>query len=63
VTEARNEAGDEFGEERLLACVRANSGLAPTELLQCVFDAVHQFSAGSPQGDDLTVLVLRFAGR
>jgi steroid delta-isomerase-like uncharacterized protein len=62
VTEARNAESDEFGEERLLACVRANCDLAPTELLQCVFDAVHQFSAGTAQGDDLTLLVLRFAG-
>lgn len=62
VTEARNDEGDELGEERLLHCVQANCDLAPTELLQCVFDAVHQFSAGTAQGDDLTLLVLRFAG-
>ena len=62
VTEARNADGDELGEERLLACVCANCDLAPNELLQCVFDAVHQFSEGTAQGDDLTLLVLRFAG-
>jgi serine phosphatase RsbU (regulator of sigma subunit) len=62
VTEARNADGDEFGEERLLACVKAKTGLAPSELLECVFQAVHQFSAGTAQGDDLTLLVLRFGG-
>ena len=61
VTEARNPDGEEFGEERLLASVQANSDLAPSELLQSVFSAVHEFSAGATQADDLT-LVLRFAG-
>jgi len=62
VTEARNPDGEEFGEERLLACVRDNCNLAPSELLQCVFNAVNQFSAGATQADDLTLLVLRFSG-
>ena len=62
VTEARNPDGEEFGEERLLASVQANSDLAPSELLQSVFSAVHEFSAGATQADDLTLLVLRFAG-
>jgi sigma-B regulation protein RsbU (phosphoserine phosphatase) len=39
VTEARKATGDEFGEERLLDCVRANTDLAPSELLECVFKA------------------------
>jgi phosphoserine phosphatase RsbU/P len=62
VTEARNPDGEEFGEERLPAGARANSELPPRELLQIVFDAVHQFSAGAVQGDDLTLLLLRFTG-
>jgi hypothetical protein len=62
VTEARNPVGEEFGEERLLACVQANSDLAPSEPLQSVFNEVNEFSAGTAQGDDLTLLVLRFAG-
>ena len=62
VTEARNPDGEEFGEERLLACVRANRVLAPADLIKCVHDAVYRFSAGTPQGDDLTLLALRFVG-
>ena len=42
--------------------LRANCDLAPSELLQCVFNAVNQFSAGATQADDLTLLVLRFSG-
>ncbi len=62
VTEARNPEGDEFGEERLLTSVQANWDLAPADVLECVLDAVHEFSAGAAQGDDLTLLALRFVG-
>jgi len=62
VTEARNFEGHEFGEERLLACVRANSDLGPADLLDGIFDAVDQFSAGTAQFDDLTLLALRLVG-
>ena len=62
VTEARNFEGHEFGQERLLACVRANSDLGPADLLDGIFDAVDQFSAGTAQFDDLTLLALRFVG-
>jgi stage II sporulation SpoE-like protein len=36
VTEARNVDGDEFGEERLLACARTNCSLVPADLLDCI---------------------------
>ena len=62
VTEARNPDGEEFGEERLMCCIKANADLAPTDLLERLLDAVHQFSAGEAQSDDLTLLALRFAG-
>lgn len=42
--------------------MRGKCNLAPNELLQCVFNAVNEFSAGAAQGYDLTLLVLRFAG-
>ena len=61
VTEARNVWGEEFGEERLLARVRDHCDEAAPKLLQCVFDAVDQFSVGSAQADDVTALVMRYA--
>jgi serine phosphatase RsbU (regulator of sigma subunit) len=42
--------------------VQQNRELAPTELLSCLLGTVEQFSAGRAQGDDLTVLVLRYSG-
>ena len=62
LTEARDPAGDEFGEERLLSCVQANCALSPPDLMECLLSTVHQFSTGAAQGDDLTVLVLRYTG-
>ena len=62
VTEARNTNGDEFGEERVLSCVTANSAVPPVTLLETLIREVQEFSAGTPQGDDQTVLVLRYSG-
>lgn len=62
VTEARNSDGEEFGEERLLACIESHRELAPSALLDCLLETVQQFSAGAARRDDLTVLVLRYSG-
>jgi serine phosphatase RsbU (regulator of sigma subunit) len=62
VTEARNAAGAEFGEERLLACVKANRGLTPAALLEYLFATVDEFTVGAEPFDDRTGLVLRYNG-
>ena len=62
VTEALNADGEEFGEERLIACVTANKDAPPSVVLECILDRVRRFAGGSEQNDDLTALVLRFAG-
>jgi predicted ester cyclase/serine/threonine protein phosphatase PrpC len=62
ITEALNTDGEEFGEERLLSCVKDNLELAPTALLERLLDTVHQFTTGAAQNDDVTLLVLRYVG-
>ena len=62
VTEARNTNGDEFGEERVMSCVAGHNAVPPAALLECLLHAVQEFSAGTPQSDDQTVLVLRYSG-
>jgi serine phosphatase RsbU (regulator of sigma subunit) len=62
VTEARDSNGDEFGEDRLLSCVQANCTRPPVEIMECLLSAVRQFSAGTAQSDDVTMLVLRYTG-
>jgi serine phosphatase RsbU (regulator of sigma subunit) len=62
VTEARNAAGDEFGRERLIESMTGCHGLKPDAVLERLFAAVRVFSQGTPQGDDITGLVLRYRG-
>ena len=63
VTEARNAAGDEFGRERLIEAMIGCHGGKPEAVLERLFEAVRRFSQGTPQGDDITGLVLRYRGQ
>jgi len=63
VTEALNAAGEEFGEERLLACLDANRQCRPPEVLERLLSAVRGFTAAAAQHDDVTALVLRYGGQ
>jgi len=56
VTEARNEAGDEFGEERLIALLTENLSLDADALQHLLMQAVFDFSGGDFQ-DDATLIV------
>jgi steroid delta-isomerase-like uncharacterized protein len=62
VTEARDPSGEEFGEERLLSCVQANCTRSPVDIMECLLSTVHEFSTGTAQSDDVTMLVLRYTG-
>jgi ketosteroid isomerase-like protein len=60
VTEARGPYDEEFGEFRLMACLRAYAASSPTVLLNRTFDAVREFCEQIDQSDDITVAVTRF---
>ena len=62
VTEARNQAGDEFGRERLVEALNGRHGSKPEVALEHVLGAVKQFSQGAAQADDITLLILRYRG-
>jgi sigma-B regulation protein RsbU (phosphoserine phosphatase) len=59
VSEASNTEGEEFGESRLLDILRSHSHLPVEPLLQAVVAAVQQFSGGSDQQDDITMVIAR----
>jgi sigma-B regulation protein RsbU (phosphoserine phosphatase) len=59
ITEAANADGEEFGESRLLDTVVSRSDLHAEPLLQAVVAAVQQFSRGSDQQDDITLVIAR----
>jgi sigma-B regulation protein RsbU (phosphoserine phosphatase) len=57
VTEVRNAAGEEFGEERLVALLAAHRALDADELQRKIMGAVTEFSGGDFQ-DDATLIVM-----
>jgi uncharacterized protein (TIGR02246 family) len=58
VTEAVNTKGEEFGAERLAACVAELGNLTPADQVARIMDAVQTFAKGARQADDITALVL-----
>jgi len=60
VVEARNKKGEEFGEERLRSLLQKNARATVSEILTRLGGAVEEFSAGTPQHDDITMMVLGF---
>ncbi len=59
VTDAQNEAGDEFGEERLSTIVRASSHEPAATIVTRVLKGIDEFVGAAPQFDDITILILR----
>ena len=58
VSEAKNKAGEEFGEKRLGDLILANSSLDAENLLLEIKNGVGKFSRGAPQHDDITAIVM-----
>lgn len=61
VVEAENEAGEEYGMDRLRAIVSGTISSA-ADLKRKLFDAVSEFSGKTRQHDDMTCLIVRFTG-
>jgi len=59
VTDAQNIADDEFGEARLVECLRASAGAPVDTVIANIMSAIDAFAGSAPQFDDITVLVAR----
>ena len=59
VTEAMNEAGEPFGEERLAALVEEHGDLPFEELRERILREIHAFVGGAGLHDDLTLVLLK----
>lgn len=57
VIEARDMAGELFGEGRLLACFTPDQD----SLTQCLQDSLHSFTSGEAQGDDISMIEFQAA--
>jgi sigma-B regulation protein RsbU (phosphoserine phosphatase) len=59
VTEARNPEGDEYGEDRLEAFLRAHHALPPEKLVASLIEEIQKFTDAAQLADDVTVVVIR----
>jgi sigma-B regulation protein RsbU (phosphoserine phosphatase) len=57
--EARNQAGEMFGKDRVRAVIRANAHLPAGEVLETLLSAMTAFRGSQPVEDDVTLVVLR----
>jgi phosphoserine phosphatase RsbU/P len=63
VTEARNQAGEFFGAQRLAEFVRGSSHLDPEQLVERLREAVASFSGSERFADDLTCVAVTLGER
>jgi sigma-B regulation protein RsbU (phosphoserine phosphatase) len=61
-TEAANEQGEFFGEQRMREHLKQFQGTAVEDLLEEVQAGVRAFTGGAPQNDDMTLLAFQFRG-
>ena len=59
VTEATNEAGDMFSEERLVEALHQHRGAHAREIHDMVLDRVREFQCGRPPDDDITLILVK----
>jgi len=59
VSEARDAADEEFGEERLAALLASHGHLPAAQLCSCILDAVRSHRGSRQDQDDVTTLVVR----
>jgi sigma-B regulation protein RsbU (phosphoserine phosphatase) len=63
VSEAVNSAGDEFGDDRIVAALSSRkASRTPRASLDALLDDVRSFSSGTAQRDDLTALIVKYQG-
>ncbi|MBE2279008.1 MAG: PP2C family protein-serine/threonine phosphatase [Ignavibacteriaceae bacterium] len=59
VTEAKNTADEEYGDETLEELVMKHKDKSSEEILDEIKNAVHNFTSGALQSDDITIIVVK----
>jgi sigma-B regulation protein RsbU (phosphoserine phosphatase) len=62
VTEALNAAGEEFGDDRLLASIAAKTGNTPQEIVEGLLGDIRSFCGNATQSDDVTIVMVIYEG-
>ncbi len=60
ISEALNQAGEEFGDSRILGCLKTSAACSSSEILEALVKTVKTFAAGTMQSDDMTAVVVRY---
>jgi len=59
VTEAMNAAREQYGEQRMIQCVKEHAGKSAEEFIDALNRDVAAFTAGYAQNDDITVVAIK----
>jgi sigma-B regulation protein RsbU (phosphoserine phosphatase) len=59
ISEAMNEAGGEFGTDRLIGVIEQHRSLPAKDITDAIFAAVYDFCGEAEPNDDRTVVVLK----
>lgn len=62
VTEARDAAGGQFGDDRLTRCLLESRAERPAEIIRDVLRRLQAFCGSVPLSDDVTLLLLQYIG-
>jgi sigma-B regulation protein RsbU (phosphoserine phosphatase) len=60
ISESMTTDQEEWGEERMIACLEEHAALPADALLRALLDEATNFADGAPQYDDMTLLVCKF---
>ena len=63
MTEALNEEGEEYSDDRLVQAVSARAWSSPQEALEALLADVRAFSGDAVQSDDVTMVMVRYGGQ
>ena len=59
ITEGRNKKNQEFGEERLITLLKKNAKQDASKIVEKINQEVSAFTSGTPQMDDMTLIVIK----
>lgn len=59
ISEAMNDAEEEWDEERLIDLIRNSNSRSAADMVGCILERVDAFTSGARQHDDMTLVVMR----
>ncbi len=62
VTETAAPSGEEFGRDRAIEVIREHRAQPAAAIIQALYTAVRDFSQNQPQGDDITLVIVKVNG-